>query len=1062
MDNHNIVTSREPFIIVSTSAGSGKTELLARRFVYLLLHYLEKDDDLRMFLAITFSREAAKEMKQRILKVLYDLKSGDSTKYPEFESSFKGEGALVKRAEEIYWRILENYPRLQVRTIDSFMERIRQLVLIELGLKPGVRIERTLDEDVFDVVMEDIISSEDRFKEVLELSRAMAEESSRFEWDILSTFNEKVMSFRNVEDKSLYEIFPILDVLNLEVGAEHTISDELASLFNEILPGKSKFLEAGRDFNDFLELFNKRNQHIEKFVDEVRKNADLRALVEGAFVKSFKSYNEIVDKASRFYRSYYRQDYLKILNKMHLMSISDTSRLVYDYLSNPENFSDRVISLLLRYRHILIDEFQDTDPQQWEILLYFIRELLAAGGTLFIVGDIKQSIYVFRNADYRIMHTLISPQGYTFYDINLPPSISSGTDRNFRSAENIVRFVNETVFEPEKFESFLVSELKGIVSNIEPEDKVDSEAQKIVGKYKNIWIPIRQNPVDKPFKGYVKNYKVSLPKKNASTQDRMDAAIPLIQEIIANVKGRYSYGDIGILTMKNSEVIGLSSYLKETGVPVVSYSSLDIRGQRVLRELIALITCIDSEYDLNSAMVFGTGEIMQKLSGRSAEALAVELFKVLNPDKSFNFMGFVKDVAGVDLGLYREKIREESLSRLIVDLIGDLHLNCEGITHEKGAITRFLNYLYNKETAGGFVSVEVLNALFDKFQESSESQEDELSFPRNAGVDAIRVMTFHKAKGLGFPVVINVFNDKSGLRGWGDTIYYLKRSGKDGRVLSPFKIKGEYLKPLKTGLVKRPGFDQLLEAYIQERIDDLVQDINTIYVGLTRSMEELYNIYFEGGKVASLFDTAGVKLEYGVPRAELRRGAEKPAIVTDVPEFKKRAYKEIVPEKTIVLREENILSQLESGLLGDAVHEFLEKIEYIESISDFDGHRALLETILRKYNIGTHRAKEIIEILKSYFSKIERAEVLAAKPGGVVFREKEILLLDGELVRVDRVRITDDRVEVADFKTGNPTEKDREQMRNYVNILREMYNDKKVTGYLLYVFHDSIEVVGDV
>ena len=100
--------------------------------------------------------------------------------------------------------------------------------------------------------------------------------------------------------------------------------------------------------------------------------------------------------------------------------------------------------------------------------------------------------------------------------------------------------------------------------------------------------------------------------------------------------------------------------------------------------------------------------------------------------------------------------------------------------------------------------------------------------------------------------------------------------------------------------------------------------------------------------------------------------------------------------------------------------------------------------------------------MKSYFSKIERAEVLAAKPGGVVFREKEILLLDGELVRVDRVRITDDRVEVADFKTGNPTEKDREQMRNYVNILREMYNDKKVTGYLLYVFHDSIEVVGDV
>ncbi len=1067
MDSENVVTSKQPFIIVSTSAGSGKTELLAKRFVYLLLRYCSRDDDLRTFLAITFTREAAREMKLRILKILGDLRSGQFERYTEIVEAFEREDFLRRRAGEIYWLVLENYPRLQISTIDSFMDRIRQLVLVELGLKPGIRIEKALDREVFDVVMEDIISAEDRFKEVLELSRVMAEQSSKFEWDILSAFNERVMRLRDLEDKSLHEIVPIFDVLESDKGSykESPVSEELASLFNEVLPGSKDLLSAGVDFSDFLRLFNSRtSRRVSEFVQKALNNPKIAAEVEKGFLKEWRSYNETWDKASRFYRSVYRKDYLKILNKMRVMSISDTSRVVYGYLSNPENLSDKVISLLMRYRHILVDEFQDTDPQQWEILLYFISELFATGGTLFIVGDIKQSIYVFRNADYKIMHTLISPEGYKTYGLFQEPEISSGTDRNFRSAENIVRFVNEIVFNEDKFLSFLRSEMENILGKTEGELSISQKAESLALKYRNIWIPIKQKPMDRPFKGYVRNFRIPKPGKNPSGQDLIEAAFPVVNEILCGLRDRYSYGDIGILTMKNDEVIAYSSMIKEMGIPVISYSSLDIRGQAVLTEVVSLVRCIADKKDLNSGLNFATGHLMQCLSKQSAGELAKEYYRRIEGQRYFDVVRYIADLCGIDLEKYPDKVNEEPLSRVLVELVEDLGLNSPETVQFSGAITRFLDYLYKHESKGGYISLEVLEALFERFQEENGSADEELSFPKTTGVDAIQVMTFHKAKGLGFPVVISIFSKIRSLGGSEDKYYFIKHYHKGKRSLSPFKLKSELIKPLRTGLVAREEFNRLLEAYTQDQVDELVQDINTIYVGLTRSMEEQYNIYFEGTKVASLFESAGIKpdSEYGNPMPCHVDTQRRAGVITDIPEFRKKRHRELVPETIVFSDEAGILKQLESALLGDAVHDFLRGIEYVEDIRDFEKYRLRLEAILRKYSFEATMASEIIEMLCTFFSKEDRLRVLRRNPEGAVFREKEVLLPSGEFLRFDRVRVSEGLVEISDFKTGMPREEDSIQLRNYMNILKQVYGRRQIIGYLLYVFNDVMEVLTDV
>jgi ATP-dependent exoDNAse (exonuclease V) beta subunit len=1040
-----------PFIVVPTSAGSGKTELLAKRLVYLLIKECCSKEDLRKFLAITFTREAAKEMKRRVLNILDDLRKENYQRFPGLLEVFD-KNFIQKRVSEIYQIILENYPRLQIGTIDSFMERLRRLLLHELGLKFAIKVQYDVDVEVLNLAVENLLNSPERLSEVQELVIELARSSNTFAWDLLNAFNKKMLDMKEEEDKLLYDIKPH-PLFTSRYCEDFKIGEDVARALNN-RKGVRKRFQADDSVTALLEYLSSGNNAY-KFADELSGKGDLIEKVQSGLLCAFEAYNKLETKVAEFYDTFYKPEYEKILNTMGIMTISDTSRILWKYLSKPESYSDRLIRFFYNVRHILIDEFQDTDPQQWEILLYLISEPLSSGGTLFVVGDVKQAIYGFRKADYKIMYNLMTKDGYKNYGLNEAPFVLRCQDKNFRSAEAIVKFVNEVVFSQDKFVEFLKEGIEKELENTISKKEVDSKVQQIVNTYKNIWVPIQQDAA-KPDKGCVKNIKITLPKETKSKEEKLNSAIPTLKDLVQNLLKEFSPGDITILTRDNDMVIQIASTIElELKLPVVCYSSLDIRSQKVLWELLCLVKFLKDESDLMSVLIFSTGEIAQKVLKKSSDDLLLEFYEFKG--KGFKAENGLAQFLNQLRKRYHSYVEKGSLARLFSEFLREFKFLTED--ESRSGILRFLNYLYSAEGREGHLTIDKIEGVFTRFLNgNSESQNEDLTIPQKTEINAIKVMTFHKAKGLGFPVVINVFVDSNGKH---ENLYFDRDYCK--RLLHPFKIKKGYLKVIDSNLMMNSYTKQMQDRYFEKLIDDFVQEINTIYVALTRTQKRLYNIYVEGDLFHSLLKNVGAdEKEYGeaVPE-KVEAVLESPAGISlsfkerksEIRLFREKQYEQA--------HTDDVISGLRASMFGDAVHEFLRSIDFIETPEQLLSYRDRLAAIANKYYLDPSELEENLKILVKYFSGNERFRLLARREGVELYREREIGLPDGSFERVDRIIVSGDLVEVIDFKTGDPRPEDRNQIKRYIDVMKKIFKDKKVKGYLAYVFKDKLEVVSE-
>jgi len=1038
-----------PFIVVPTSAGSGKTELLAKRLVYLLIRECCSKEDLRKFLAITFTREAAKEMKRRVLDILDDLRNENYQRFPGLLEVFD-KNFIQKRVSEVYQIILENYPRLQIGTIDSFMERLRRLLLHELGLKFAIKVQYDVDVEVLNLAVENLLNSPERLSEVQELVIELARSSDTFAWDLLNDFNKKMLDMKEEEDKLLYDIkpHPLFASANCE---DFRIGEDVARALNNVEGIRKKF-QANESYSYLLDRLSS-GGNAYKFANELLGKGDLIEKVQSGLLCAFEAYNKLETKVAKFYDTFYKPEYEKILNTMGIMTISDTSRIIREYLLNA-SYSDRLIRFFYNVRHILIDEFQDTDPQQWEILLYLISEPLSSGGTLFVVGDVKQAIYGFRKADYKIMYNLMTKDGYENYGLNVAPIVPRCQDKNFRSAEAIVKFVNEVVFSQDKFVEFLKGEIGEKLKDTISEKDVDSKVQGFVNTYKNIWVPIKQDAA-KPDKGYVKNIKITLPEKTKSKERKLNSALPTLKDLVQNLLKEFSPGDITILTRDNDMVIQIASTIElELKLPVVCYSSLDIRSQKVLWELLCLVKFLKDESDLMSGLIFSTGEIAQKVLKKSSDDLLLEFYEF--KEKGFKAENGLAQFLNQLRKRYYSYVEKGSLARLFSEFLREFKFLIED--ESQSGILRFLNYLYSAEGREGHLTIEKIEGVFSRFLKgNSESQNEDLSIPQKTEINAIKVMTFHKAKGLGFPVVINVFVDS---KGGPENLYFDRDHCK--RLLYPFKIKKDHLKVIDSNLMMNSYTKQMQDRYFEKLIDDFVQEINTIYVALTRAQKRMYNIYVEGELFHSLLKKVDAdEKEYGEAVSEKVEGVlESPARISlsfnerksEIRLFREKQYEQAYTD--------DVISRLRASMFGDAVHEFLRSIDFIETPEQLLSYRDRLAVIANKYYLDPSELEGNLKILVDYFSEEdERFRLLARREGGELYREREIGLPDGSFERVDRIIVSGDLVEVIDFKTGDPQPEDRNQIRRYIDIMKKIFKDKKVKGYLAYVFKDKLEVV---
>ncbi|HKN18178.1 MAG TPA: UvrD-helicase domain-containing protein, partial [Dissulfurispiraceae bacterium] len=586
------------FTVLKASAGSGKTHALTERFVQFLLSGKVPRNSLRNMLAITFSNNAAKEMKERTLSRLKEVYFGDEPKIRELSNitSLDVEN-MREKAGLLIGEILDSYSDFQVKTIDSFMTTVFKASAIDFGYNPDFDILMTNDllmSHSFNLFMRNVKHGTaeaacieeivDQLLEQKKVTDAYLWDPSTILLDEIKKIYRKLSSIgklAEIEDyskdlnKSKNKISALIDDIEKEIEASG-LKRHGNSSYKTILPiiREKRFPDLiGKGFANPPVIKPKKSAGYEQtaysrilslWSDAAEWTCQYTVYFVRTrcmpYVKAFQAFSETVDMVKR---------------QQGKVFIEDINMQLAEYLSS-SIVPDVYFRLGETIFHFLIDEFQDTSPIQWHNLLPLIENSLSQGGSLFAVGDTKQAIYGFRNADYTIMKGLEKTNPF--------PSAEHSVrelDTNYRSRERILEF-NERVFK---------DKLAGNDEYIE------------AGNRSGLTEYIQKPREDKDGDGYV---EVSLLERNDEEPAEREKIQDLIEEL--HIRG-YRYGDMAVLTQTNEVAVSATTWLNEREIPFISYSSLDVRRRKITGEIIALMNFLDSPTDDLSFGAFILGDV---------------------------------------------------------------------------------------------------------------------------------------------------------------------------------------------------------------------------------------------------------------------------------------------------------------------------------------------------------------------------------------------------------------------------------------------------------------------
>ena len=1007
------------FTILKASAGSGKTYSLTERFVQFLLSSKIPQNHLRNILAITFSNNAAKEMKERILSWLKDIYFKDPEKIKELSQMVSlREEYLADKAGAKIDEILRNYSDFQVKTIDSFMASIYKASAVDLGDSPD-----------FDIVMapENIMAyAFNRFLRGVKEKSPQAEflekllgiilenrgRESAYLWDPSKDFLDEMVEVHNRVSSMLKEA-KVIDAEKQIESVKKEIRDGVESL-NCSIEKSGLTRSKGSSFTKILEIV--RNDNFPDLVDKGLSNPPVtkpKRKGEGWYEKISETWDLLGNQIKKYielHATTYYNPYLKtyevfkhvleeVKKKEGKIFIQDINKNLSDYLDH-EIVPDVYFRIGETIYHYLIDEFQDTSPMQWANLFPLIENSLSQGGSLFVVGDTKQAIYGFRHADYRIMKKLESKNPFSSALHRVKE-----LETNYRSLEGIVDFskifFKKTIANHDKYRE------PAIRSGL-----IDYE-QKVKGSHQG--------------SGYVEVIRVE--KKNDEPPEKEK-----IQDLIRDLLRRgYSYSDIAILAYRNEDVVNITAWLNEIGAPFISYSSLDIRTRKLTAEIVALITFLDSPPDDLSFAGFVLGDIFRKtLKGNEeVELKALHQFFFRSRKKTPLYKAFQEEFPKL-WEIYFEDLFKSAGYLPLYDLVNKIYSTYSVFNRfqeEEATLIKILEVIKHFEGEGRNNPGDFLKCATDE-----EAGESDWTIDVPVGIPAVKVMTIHKAKGLGFPVVVLLLYEET-TRGF----KYILREQADGVNL--LKINQQ--------IMKASHF--LEERYEEEKLKDLVNKLNTLYVGFTRAEDELYIVGVQGKRNQFPIDLLQIVDSQIGSRSGPRLCSTEPGPVEKTsPQEELKLYYHPDPIQFPFAPVEEL--NLEERRRGEFIHRVLYFIDTLDENIEPD-----LEPIIARVNdeLQTHYSVETMgKHLLEFLNREEVRPYFRAVPGTVIKREQDFSDSRGGLFRMDRVIFAEDRVSVIDYKTGTDKKAEKEhisQLKNYVRILREIYPDKRIEGMVAYV-----------
>ena len=1004
--------------VLKASAGSGKTFALTERYVQFLLSAIIPKNQLANILAITFSNNASREMRESVLGWLKRLHFRDSERLAEISAvTSGGKEHAAHRAGELIEEILTRYSDFQVKTIDSFMSTVFRASALDFGFSPEFEIVMDVGpllDYAFNLFLREAREGSDRaalLDETIGTVLGFKGSDDAFPWDpaapLLSEIKKVEARLAMLDSppsrvdhrsrlptleqeilQSLEHVAGLVEASGLEANSRSTFGDVLSSA------------RAGR-FGDLIGRGMK--------ISPAKKPGARDAAGLAHYQEISAAWQEADARVGNYTgcwaRAYY-QPYLRLQAELEStlekvkrgqgkVFIGDINRTLGQYLSN-DIVPDIYFRIGDRVWHFLVDEFQDTSPLQWRNLSPLVENSLAMGGSLFVVGDTKQAIYGFRQADYTIMKSLEAGSPF--------PSAAHAIrelDTNWRSRPRVLDLAVE-VFRTNAAGS--------------PDYR---EAARRSGL--DAWT---QKPLAGDDPGYVE--VEVLPRDDEDPPERRK-----IQDIMADLRRRgYRWGDVAVLASKNEQVIRATSWLNEIQVPFISFSSLDVRSRKIAGEMLALLGFLDSPPDDLAFAAFLLGDIFTRTltarhGWRSPAPLHEFLFRA-RAEKPL-YKAFQREFPALWKAFFAGLFRSAGYLPLY-DLVSESYAAFDAFAlagDDEATLAKLLEAVKEFEGSGANSLREFLG------QAGGDGGEWAISVPR--GADSVRAMTLHKAKGLGFPVVIVLL--------YGDSPHGFQYS-----LLH--EADGVSLVRITKAIAAR---DPLLQKlYDEEIVKGKVDRLNGLYVALTRAKQEMYVVAVKRDRDTFPFDLLPAA---GFAPVENKGEAAIERLPADV------SAPLLHTARPVPVAFGGGRLKREERRRGELVHRMLELIEYAGT--DIGAQLAAAgERAAREARADPAETRAAADALARMIQATELGSFFAPETDRTVLREKEFCDQDGRLFRMDRIVVDPGRVTVIDFKTGEEEpEKHEEQLRGYIRICTDLYPGHAVAAVIAYVDHGTLRMI---